>query len=47
MSVDGGMIAETPLPRDPWDQITPAVQAAVLALRPSLERRIAALEAQL
>jgi transposase len=41
------MSAEPPIPRELWDKTSPDVQAAVLALVQSFERRIAALEARL
>jgi transposase len=40
------MSATPPLPQELWDKTPPDVQAAVLALVQSLERRIAALEAR-
>src|SRR5690349_16725680 len=41
------MSDEPPIPRELWDKTQPEVQAAVLALVQSFERRIAALEARL
>lgn len=44
---NGGMSTEPPIPRELWDQMPAAAQAAVLALVQSLDRRIAALGARL
>jgi transposase len=41
------MSAEPPIPRELWERTPPDVQAAVLALVQSFERRVAALEARL
>src|SRR5262245_36116262 len=41
------MSATAPIPQEVWDRTPPDVQAAVLAVVPSLERRVAALEARL
>lgn len=41
------MSAEPPIPKELWDQVPAAAQAAITALGQTLERRIAALEARL